>query len=342
MKGIILEKPGRFTVANLPPPREPKLGEALVKIHRIGICGTDLHAFQGNQTFFQYPRVLGHELSVEVVALGSDVTRVQVGDHCAVEPYLNCGDCIACHHKKPNCCLNLEVLGVHVDGGMCGKLTLPSKKLHKSKTLSLNELALVETLSIGAHAVRRAHLELDESILVIGTGPIGLSVIESARSKVNQIITMEISKHRLNFCKSLNYVDHCLAPGEDLVKQLRDILSSTLPTAVFDCTGNPKSMEASFGLVAHGGRLIFVGHHPGKVTFHDSGFHARELTLLATRNATGKDFRHVVDQMEQGLININHWISERIPTSYLIEAFPTWLDTERGVIKPLIDWEEPT
>ena len=342
MKGIILEEPGRFTVANLPPPREPKPGEALVEIHRIGICGTDLHAFQGNQTFFQYPRVLGHELAAEVVLLGSAVKTIQVGDRCAVEPYLNCGDCIACHHGKPNCCLNLKVLGVHIDGGMCGKLTLSSKKLHKSKTLSLQELALVETLSIGAHAVRRAHLEPDESILVIGTGPIGLSVIESARSKAGQVITMEISESRLDFCKSLNRVDHCLAVGEDPVKQLRDILSSDLPTAVFDCTGNPESMESTFELVAHGGRLVFVGHHPGEITFQNSNFHARELTLLATRNATSEDFRHVMGQMEQGLIKIDHWISESIPTNCLIETFPRWLDTEWGVIKPLIEWEEPT
>lgn len=339
MKGITLEKPGQFSVTDWEVPTEPGTAEALVQVHRVGICGTDLHAFQGKQTFFQYPRVLGHELAVEVISAGNEA-ELAVGDHCAVEPYLNCGDCIACRRAKPNCCANLKVLGVHVDGGMRGRITVPLAKLHKSETLSLDELALVETLSVGAHAVRRACLEAGESILVIGVGPIGLSVMEAARLAGAEIIVMEISDKRLDFCRKVMQIHRCIEAKMDPISRLREILSGELPTAVFDCTGSPHSMEAAFHFVAHGGKLVFVGHYPGDVTFHDPDFHSRELTLLGSRNSTATDFQKVIALMERGEIDISPWITHRVPSTTLIQAFPQWLDTETGVIKPIVEWQE--
>ena len=174
MQTIVLETPGSFTQVDRPDAPGPGPGEALVSVRRIGICGTDLHAFRGRQPFFQYPRVLGHELGVEVLAVGEGVEAICPGDRCAIEPYLNCGKCIACRHGKTNCCASLQVLGVHTDGGMCERLIVPASKLHKSLTLTLDQLALVETLGIGAHAVDRAALMAGEVVLVIGAGPIGL------------------------------------------------------------------------------------------------------------------------------------------------------------------------
>src|SRR5580658_1667442 len=159
MKTIRLEEPGRFALLSTQEPGSSlQPDEALVRVRRVGVCGTDLHAFGGNQPFFTYPRVLGHELGVEVFSVGSGVTHVRPGDRCSVEPYINCQKCIACRRGKPNCCRELRVLGVHADGGMRETIAVPARKLHPSAKLELDQLALVETLAIGCHAVERAGL----------------------------------------------------------------------------------------------------------------------------------------------------------------------------------------
>ena len=180
MLQIVLDQPGRFSSRDVAEPT-PGPGEALVRVHRIGVCGTDLHAFAGRQPFFEYPRVLGHELGVEVVAIadGAVGSELVVGDLCAVEPYLNCGTCSACRRGRTNCCRALRVLGVHIDGGMSPLLAVPVEKLHRSRSLTLDPLALVETLGIGGHAVERAAPQPGENLLIIGAGPIGLGAIPS-------------------------------------------------------------------------------------------------------------------------------------------------------------------
>ena len=133
----------------------PAPGEALVAVRRVGVCGTDLHAFHGRQPFFHYPRILGHELGVEVLDVGAGVTDVRPGDRCALRPYLECGRCDTCRRGFPNCCPDLAVIGAHIDGGMRERQVVPADHLHASRTLSFDELALAETLSIGGHAVVR-------------------------------------------------------------------------------------------------------------------------------------------------------------------------------------------
>src|SRR5688500_4713137 len=178
MHALSLDQPERLRLTTRDEPASPPPpGHALVRVHRVGICGTDWHAYRGKQPFFTYPRVLGHELGVEVVEVNDASAAIRPGDRCAVEPYLNCGQCIACRHGKGNACANMQVLGVHRDGGMQQFLIVPANKLHPSSKLTLEQLALVETLAIGCHAVARGQLRKDESVLVIGVGPIGLSVL---------------------------------------------------------------------------------------------------------------------------------------------------------------------
>lgn len=338
MQALILEKPGRLQLADIAAPGKPGAGEALVRVRRVGICGTDLHAFEGKQPFLEYPRILGHELAVEVVATGDSTSGLQVGTRCAVEPYLNCGSCIACRREKPNCCANLQVIGVQADGGMRESLLVPIEKLHSSKRLSLDPLALVEPLSVAAHAVGRAGLQPGEAALVIGAGAIGLGVIECLRVAGARVLLLEISQKRLDFCRQLGRAEACFSAQGDVAGKLRRELSGDLPTVVFDCTGNPRSMMDSFGFVAHGGKLIFVGHFRGDVTFHDPLFHSREMTLLATRNATARDFRHVIAQLEDGVIDVTPWITHRVRPPALAQMLPQWLSPEAGAIKPIVEW----
>jgi 2-desacetyl-2-hydroxyethyl bacteriochlorophyllide A dehydrogenase len=339
MKAIRLEEPGRFAQVNLDPGSEAlKPDEALVRVHRIGVCGTDLHAFRGNQPFFTYPRILGHELGVEVLGLGGQAEGISVGQYCAVEPYLNCGTCIACRRGKPNCCVKLSVLGVHTDGGMRENLVVPIRKLHPSKNLTLDQLALVETLAIGCHAVDRAGLEKGEFVLMIGAGPIGLGVMQFAIETGAQVIVLDVNAQRLEFCRSRLSVPYTIdASRENVLEALAGITAGDLPTAIFDATGNGRSMASAFEYPGNGGRLIFVGLFQGEVTFNDPNFHRLELTVLASRNARPDDFSRIISLIEAKRIETSPWITHRAPLSDVVTEFPLWTKPETGVIKAMIE-----
>ena len=336
MKTIILDTPGTLRLSETAEPPAPGPCEALIRVRQVGVCGTDYHAFLGEQPFFTYPRVLGHELGVEVMAVGAGVDTLEVGARCAVEPYFSCGHCPACRRGKTNCCVNLRVFGVHIDGGMRERAVVPAARLHAAPGLSFEQLALVEPLSIGAHAVARADLSCGERVLVVGAGPIGLSVIQFALLAGTDVTVMDISAQRLAFCQRLWPLVTAIDARDEPLAALQDHRGDDLPTAVFDATGNQRSMMASFQYAAHGGRLIFVGLFQGDVTFHDPDFHRCELSLLATRNATGADFRRIITYLEAGRIDLTPWITHRASSNVLIDAFPGWLTRDSGVIKAVV------
>ena len=338
MKTIILRKPEHFIRTESDPPAGPAPGHALVRVHRMGICGTDLHAFRGRQPFFSYPRILGHELGVEVVQVGEGVEGLERGAHCTIEPYLHCGRCQACRRGRLNCCSRLRVLGVHVDGGMRELIVVPGEKLHPSPLLTLDQLALVETLGIGAHAVQRAALDQGETVLVIGAGPIGLSVIQFAQIAGARVMVMEVDDGRLKFCLERFGIDRGVDGKKEGRRQVEEFLGGELPTTVFDATGNADSMMSAFDYVAQGGRLVFVGLVQADITFHDPEFHRRELTLLSSRNSTRGDFLRIIRLLEEGRIDTRPWITHRADFDSVIEEFPTWLDPRTGVIKAMMEF----
>jgi|HigsolmetaAR202D_1030399.scaffolds.fasta_scaffold20727_2 2-desacetyl-2-hydroxyethyl bacteriochlorophyllide A dehydrogenase len=337
MQTLILAEPGRFMLTTTEPPADPAPGFAVVRVRRIGVCGTDLHAFRGRQPFFEYPRILGHELGVEVVKIGpgSD-TDLQPGDRCAVEPYMNCGTCIACRQGNTNACATLNVIGVHSDGGMREYITVPVHKLHRSMGMSFEQLALVETLGIGAHAVRRSQLRPDEWALVIGAGPIGLTVMQFALLAGAKVIVLDLEAKRLEFCQAQLGVQHIVQAGDDALEQVRQLTGGDMPTVVFDATGSEQSMNNAFNYVAQCGKLVFVGLFKGHVTFNDPEFHRRELTLFASRNATSGDLRNVIAQIEAGKIDTTSWITHRAPLAEAGDHFDSWTRRDTGVIKAVI------
>jgi 2-desacetyl-2-hydroxyethyl bacteriochlorophyllide A dehydrogenase len=272
------------------------------------------------------------------VAVGGTSENVVPGDRCSVEPYFNCGDCVACRRDKPNCCVNLKVLGVHIDGGMRETFIVPSRKLHPSRTLSLDQLALIETLGIGRHAVERASVEEGEFVLVIGVGPIGLAVVQFSIEAGAKVIVLDINQKRLDFCCHQLGASYSInANREDPLQTLNRITSGDLPTAVFDATGNSESMMRAFAYPSHGGRLIFVGLFPGEITFNDPSFHRRELTVFASRNALPENFTQIITLVESGRINTSPWITHRAPFENAVEEFARWTKPETGVIKAMIE-----
>lgn len=340
MKTILLEQPEHFRLTATEPPGEPGPGEALVRVRRVGICGTDLHAFRGEQPFFTYPRILGHELGVEVVALGSggQTGPITVGDLCTVEPYLNCGQCSACRRGRTNCCQSLKVLGVHIDGGMREYITVPVSKLHKAPSLSVDHLAMVEMLCIGAHAMRRGGVTPGEAVLVIGAGPIGLATIQFAQLAGAKVIGMELSEKRIEFASTHLGVQDWVDPRQEPVAHLRRLLGGELPMTVFDATGSPRSMAQTFHYAEQGGKLVFVSIVQADIPLPDPEFHRRELTLFSSRNATADDFAYVIQMLEAGKINLDAWITHRATPEQLVVEFPNWLNPEFGVVKAMLEF----
>ena len=341
MKAIVLERPGQLNLREFPPPAAAGPGEVLARVQRVGICGTDLHAYGGGQNFFSYPRIMGHELAVEVVDIGDSCGELDygIGDQCCVIPYLNCGDCVACRRGKSNCCASMQVLGVHVDGGMRERFTLPADKLLKADGIAVEQLALVEMLCIGAHAVKRAGVSKGEPALVIGAGPIGLATALFAKVAGADVMVMEVNERRLEFCAAALGIDRLIDARGDALGQVERQLGGELPTLVFDCTGSAKSMHAAFDFVAHGGSLTLVGHIKGDLTFSDPHFHSRELTLLASRNATPADFSWVIDCLRAGSIDLAPWITHWASPESIASDFPSWLDPANGVIKAMLSFD---
>jgi alcohol dehydrogenase len=214
MQAILLEQPRQFRLVDVPEPAAPAAGEAVVRVRAVGICGTDYGGYLGKMPFFSYPRIPGHELGVEVVAVGPGVTNVRPGDRCCVEPYINCQECFSCRRGLSNCCERHQTLGVHCDGGLRPLFTVPARKLHLSPRLTPAQNALVETLAIGCHAVDRSAAAAGETVLVIGAGPIGLSVVEFARLAGARVIVMDVAASRLRFVtERLGVTDTILARG---------------------------------------------------------------------------------------------------------------------------------
>src|SRR5579863_6875068 len=310
MKALVCIKPGEFEYREMDAPIA-RPGQSIIRIRRIGICGTDLHAFEGTQPFFEYPRILGHELAGDLVDLDR-APGFAPGEAVTVIPYFNCGTCIACRKGKPNCCVTLKVCGVHVDGGMVDYLSVPSDSLVHGSGLSYDQLALVEPLAIGAHGMRRAGVEAGEFVLVVGAGPIGLGVIEAARIAGAEAIAMDINEGRLRFCRERLQVLHTVTAGKGAMEEIKHITRGEMPTVVVDATGNLKAINQSFQYMAHGGRYVLVGLQKGDFTFSHPEFHKREGTVMSSRNATRRDFDSVMEAMRQGLIDPTAYITHRV------------------------------
>lgn len=348
MKAIQLEKPQQFRSIDIPAPGEPGPGQALLAIRRVGICGTDYGGYLGKMPFFSYPRIPGHELGVEVLAVGNDVSRVRPGDHCAVEPYINCQRCYACRRGHTNCCESNKTLGVMTDGGLCERMLLPARKLHVSSSLSFEQLALVETLAIGCHAVQRAQPQPGQHLLVIGAGPIGLSVLEFAKLAQAKIIVMDRIEGRLVFVRNrMGVSDTILADNrENALEQLAELTAGQLADVVVDATGNHESMSQALDYCAFAGKLVYVGITQSMLNFpHAAVMHRRELTLLASRNALPEDFSRIIKLIETGELDTRPWITHHADFDHLISEFPRWLQPETGVIKAVVsvaDTEQKT
>lgn len=335
MLSVVCDAPGALRLEDRPRP-EPEADQVLVRIRRIGVCGTDLHIFAGNQPYLSYPRVMGHELSGTVEVAPPD-SGLAAGDAVFIIPYLHCGQCNACRAGKTNCCRNIQVLGVHRDGGMTEYLALPAQFVHKAEGVSLDQAAMVEFLAIGAHAARRSAVQPDQTALVVGAGPIGLAVALFAAERGARVVMLDTRQDRLDVAARHLPLTAAVLAGPEDCKILDAITEGAGFDVVFDATGNPKAMERGFGFVSHGGAYVLVSIVAGSIAFSDPEFHKRETTLFASRNATPEDFQTVLTAMRSGRIPTAALATHRLQLDKVPQGFPALLDPSNGVIKALID-----
>lgn len=372
MDALRLRAPGRLERFDAPEPREPAEGEVLVEVQRVGVCGTDYHAYHGDQPYFTYPRILGHEIAARVVAIGpgvavasatgagvtdagvtdagarvADAIGPRPGDACAVMPYMSCtrtrprsascARCIACRRGRPNCCRAIEVLGVHVDGALQTHIVVPASQVFAARQLSPDQIVLVEPLAIAAHAVARAAPEPGEHVLVLGAGPIGLGVLQLCAARGARVVALDRDAARLEFARRRLGITTTVRAGDGDIAAVRDATDGDMPTVVFDATGSRASMQRAFELVAHSGRLCFVGLVQDDIAFADPLLHAREITLLASRNATAAEFVSVIELIRGGRIDTAPWITHRTTLAAACEDFPRFAEPGAGVVKAVIE-----
>lgn len=339
MRAIQFSEVQTIRVLDIQEPGKPGPGEAIVKTHRMGICGTDISCYLGKFPFFDFPRIPGHELGVEVIAVGEGVTNVSVGDRCSVEPYMNCGDCYACERGAINCCQNLKVIGVMMDGGLCESFKIRADKLHASKKLTYDQLALVETLAIGCHANDRGAPDKGDHALIIGTGPIGLATLEFARLTDATISVMDMNPSRLEFVKENYGIENTIlfkGDGSE-VDRMKDLTDGQMFQVVTDATGNQHSMSNALHYVAFTGKLVFVGITTEEVKFRHPVLHRPEASIVASRNALPPDFQRIIELIEQGVIQTDPWITHRTTFDSVADDFDRLIKPETGVIKAIID-----
>jgi alcohol dehydrogenase len=341
MKAIQISQVKTMTRLDVDEPSSPGPGQALVRTHRMGVCGTDVSCYLGKFPFFDFPRIPGHELGVEILEVGEGVVRVAPGDHCSVEPYMNCGECFACRHGATNCCQNLKVIGVMTDGGLCDRFLIRADKLHKSESLSMDQLALVETLAIGCHANDRGAPTHGDHALIIGTGPIGLATLEFARLTGATISVMDMNEERLEFCRKNYGIENTIHfngqdPGSEKIR-MAELTGGDMYRVVTDATGNRFSMAGAIEYLAPTGTLVYVGITTEEIIFKHPILHRPEATIKASRNALPPDFSRIIGLIEEGTINTDPWITHRTSFDNVIGEFESFTKPETGVLKAIIE-----
>ena len=319
----------------------PKLlnGQVLVQVKRVGICGTDLHAYKGTQPYFNYPRILGHEIA-GIIKDHNGSILCNNEDQVSILPYFNCGHCIACKNGRENCCVDLKVFGVHIDGGMCEYIVVPEQSIVKEAKLNLDALAMIEPFSIGAHGMRKAEIKKNENILIIGAGAIGLGAMEYASINGANVIAMEMDNTRLNFARNKLNIKHTINPLEENgFDKLKSITQNEMPTIVVDATGNQKAINSGLQYLAHGGKYILIGLQKGELIFSHPEFHKRETTLMSSRNANRLDFEWVIEHMKNGQIKPEHYISHRYQFKDLKNVFASFYEPGANIIKIMIEFD---
>ncbi len=324
MKAIVMNQPGHVDLIERPSPTLPK-DQVLLRIDRVGFCGSDLAAFRGVNPLVTFPRIPGHEIAATIVEIGSDVRAdLRVDQRVLVIPYSNCGHCAACRRQRPNCCQNNQTLGVQRDGAMCEYFTVVPDKVLVSETLSSAELALVEPLTVGFHAVARGQVSDADTVAVIGCGAIGLGAISGAAYAGARVIAIDVEETKLATAKACGATATIHSKSQDLHSALVSLTDGRGPDVIIEAVGLPACYRTAVEEVAAAGRVVYIGWAKEPVQYDTTPFVYKELDIRGSRNALRCDFERVIEMLEQGNFPLDLVITQAVPLREAAGALRDW------------------
>jgi L-gulonate 5-dehydrogenase len=283
MKAAVFDAPRQVSIREWDTPT-PQAGDVLVRVKAAGICAGDTYIYQGKNPYAEYPVIGGHEIAGIIERLGAEVDGLTVGQLVVIEPFLSCGQCYPCRVGKPNCCVNLRIIGVHRPGGYADFVVAPASHIHiVPEGVSPTTAVFAEPLTIGLHACERAAISDGEMVVVLGAGPIGLAIIEAVRVRGGFPVAVDVLASRLAVAAKLGA--EVLEADDHLLSRILERTNGEGAAVVIEATGNSKAMESTVELIAAGGRIVIVGLLPKGKMIQLSGLDLtrKEMTILGSR-----------------------------------------------------------
>ena len=336
MKAIEITEPGKVCLSERDKPT-PQSGEVLLKINRVGYCGSDLGAFKGLNPLVTYPRVPGHEIGATIAELGDGVTGWTVGQEVLVIPYAGCGECSACLKERSNCCMHNKTLGVQTDGALCEFFAVPVEKLIASDKLSLQELALVEPLTVGFHAIARGQVTKSDTVAVIGCGAIGLGVIAGAKFEGARTIAIDIEDSKSSVAKACGAAEFVNSRTENVSERLKELTGGHGPDVTIEAVGHPMTYRMAVEEVCFAGRVVYIGWAKAPIEYETKFFVLKELDIRGSRNALPADFKKVISMLEAGDFPLEHVITKTVSLADAPAAMDAWAADPASITKIQID-----
>lgn len=323
MKAYAITQKGKIDAIELPSP-ELKPHEVLLELHYIGLCGSDLSTFRGQNALVSYPRVPGHEVSGKVVEKGAQVPNsIQIGDLAMVSPYTHCGVCPACKAGRFNTCENNQTLGVQREGAMTTHIAVPYEKVFSSKTLSLEELVLVEPLSVGYHAANRARVSEEDTVMVLGCGAIGLGAICASLRKGATVVAVDIDDKKLDIARKLGAQHLINSSEQSVVEVVKQLTSNEGVQVSIEAAGSETTQRMALECAAFAGRVAMIGYAKGESLIDTRLIVKKELDWVGSRNAL-RVFPNVIKMLEQRDKPYAELVSKVYPFAEVPTAFADW------------------
>ena len=339
IKVLLIEEPGRADVRVMEMPT-PGREEVLVKLQYVGFCGSDLSTWLGKNPLVNYPRVPGHEISGVIADMAEGVQGdFNIGDAVTVVPYSHCGSCSACRRGRFNACRNNQTMGVQRDGAMQEYITVPWQKLLKADKLDHLELAMVEPLTVGFHAIERGRVEKSDTVMVLGCGMIGAGAIAGAALRGSNVIAVDIDDHKLDLAAALGARHSINSEKNDLHGELDNITGGNGPDVVVEAAGNPLTYRAAVDEVAFAGRVVCIGYAGSEVSFATKLFVQKELDIMGSRNATPGNFKKVIEYLEHGTFPLERMITRKVKPGEAKGALEEWAARPGQVMRILVDFK---
>ncbi|ADE53740.1 zinc-binding alcohol dehydrogenase family protein [Coraliomargarita akajimensis] len=334
MKAISITEPNKAELVDIPAPAAPGAGEVLLKIEQVGYCGSDLTSFRGLNPMVTYPRIPGHEIGATIEQVGEGVpAEWTVGKKVLVSPYTSCGKCAACKQGRFNTCKSNQTMGVQRDGAMTEYVLVPHEKLFTSDKLTLEEMALVEPLTVGFHAVARGAVVQSDVVVVFGCGAIGLGAIAGASARHARVVAVDIDDEKLALAKRCGATDVINSMSENLHDRLQEMTDGEGPQVMIEAVGLPQTFRACVEEVCFAGRVVYIGYAKAAVDYETKYFVMKELDIRGSRNAMPDDFEAVITHLESGKFPTDAVITKTVPVEEAAEALAAWSDNPGEITK---------